>query len=156
MYEFAKLIHLASAIVWLGGMTFMLFILRPAALQTMPPHDLAQLMLRVWQRFFAVVAVTAVLLLWSGSHMYKTAYVASKSVAAVGSVPLGWNLMLGLGVLMFLTFGHLFFSGFRKFKRAVQAADWPQAAKSAQLVRWLVMVNFCLGWLAILAVRLVR
>jgi uncharacterized membrane protein len=73
-----------------------------------------------------------------------------------GSVPLGWNIMLVLGITMMLVFGHIYFAGFKKYKRAVAAAAWPAAAKAAGLIHSMTLVNFTLGWLAILAVRLVR
>jgi uncharacterized membrane protein len=71
-------------------------------------------------------------------------------------VPLGWNLMLGIGVLMMLIFGHLFFVGYARFKRAAAAKDWPAAGKAALQVHQLVVVNFVLGWIALVCVRLVH
>ncbi len=156
MYDIAKLTHLISAIVWMGGMTFMLFALRPAAMATLQAQVRAELMVQVWKRFFAIVAVAVVVLLWSGTHMYTAAFRAAKAASGAGAVPLGWNLMLGLGMLMFLIFGHIYFASFRKFKRAVMATDWPAAGKTAGLIQTMVMLNFGLGWLAIIAVHLVR
>jgi uncharacterized membrane protein len=156
MYDIAKLLHLISAIVWMGGMTFMLFALRPSVMALMEPQPRARLMAEVWRRFFAIVAVAVVVLFATGTHMYTAAFKAAKAAGGGGSVPLGWNLMLGIGILMILIFGHIYFAGFRKFKRAVTAAEWPVAAKAAGQIQNLVMVNFVLGWLAILAVRLVR
>ncbi len=156
MYDIAKLLHLISAIVWMGGMTFMLFALRPAILATMEPQPRARLMGEVWQRFFAIVAVAVVVLFASGTHLYTTMFKATKAAGGAGSVPLGWNLMLVIGMVMFLIFGHIYFAGLRKFKRAVAAAEWPAAAKVAAQIHRLVVVNFVLGWLAIAAVRLLR
>lgn len=156
MYDFAKLLHLVAAIVWMGGMTFMLFALRPAAMASMEPQPRARLMGQVWQRFFAIVAVAVVVLLATGTHLYTSAFKAAKAAGGTGGVPLGWSLMMGLGILMFLVFGHIYFGGFRKFKRAVAEAQWPLAAQAAGQIQTLVMVNFVLGWLAIAALRLVR
>jgi uncharacterized membrane protein len=155
MYDIAKLLHLISAIVWMGGMTFMLFALRPAVMALMEPQPRARLMADVWRRFFAIVAVAVVVLFTTGTHLYTTAFKAAKAAGGSG-VPLGWNLMLVIGLVMILIFGHIYFAGFRKFKRAVAAAQWPVAAKAAGQIQALVMTNFVLGWLAILAVRLVR
>ena len=55
MYDILKLLHLAAAIVWMGGMTFMLFALRPAALLALESQPRARLMVQVWQRFFRLV-----------------------------------------------------------------------------------------------------
>jgi uncharacterized membrane protein len=156
MYDIAKLLHLISAIVWLGGMTFMLFALRPSLLAVMEPQPRARLMAEVWQRFFAMVGIAVVVLFATGTHLYTTAFKAAKAAGGTGSVPLGWNLMLVIGMVMFLIFGHIYFAGFRKFKRAVAAAEWPVAAKVAAQIHAMVVANFVLGWLALFAVRLVR
>ncbi len=156
MYEVVKLIHLVAAILWMGGMAFMLLALRPAALAVMDPQSRARLMGAVWQRFFLIVIVSIVALFTTGTNLYTTAFRAAKAATGSGSVPLGWNLMLVIGIVMMLIFGHIYFAGFRKFKRAVAAAEWPVAAKAAAQVQTLVMANFVLGWLAIAAVRLVR
>jgi uncharacterized membrane protein len=156
MYDIAKLLHLISAIVWMGGMTFMLFALRPAVINLLEPQPRARLMGLVWQRFFAMVAVAVVVMFATGTHLYTATFRAAKAAVGTGSVPLGWNLMLVIGLVMMLIFGHIYFAGFRKFKRALAAAEWPVAAKSAALIHTLVVVNFALGWLAIVAVRLIK
>ena len=156
MYELVKLIHLIAAILWMGGMAFMLMALRPAALAVMDPQSRARLMVEVWQRFFFIVIVSIVALFVTGTNLYTTAFRAAKAASGSGSVPLGWNLMLVIGITMMLLFGHIYFAGFRKFKRAVAAAEFPAAAKAAAQVQTLVMTNFVLGWVAIAAVRLVR
>ena len=38
MWTLIKLVHLASAIVWMGGMAFMLYALRPAIGMLTPPQ----------------------------------------------------------------------------------------------------------------------
>jgi uncharacterized membrane protein len=156
MYDIAKLIHLVAGIVWMGGMTFMLLALRPATLALMEAQPRARLMGEVWRRFFAIVLVAIAALFFSGTHLYTATFKASKLAGGVGSVPLGWNLMLVLGITMMLIFGHIYFAGFRKFQRAVAAAEWPIAAKAAGQIHKLVLANFLLGWVAIAAVRLVR
>ncbi len=154
MYNLLVFIHLACAIVWMGGMTFMLLALRPAALATMEAQPRARLMVAVMQRFFLAVCGAVVGLLLTGGHLYTSSFRASKTVMGAGVVPLGWDVMAGLGLLMFLVFGHIYFAGFRKFRRAVAAAEWPLAAKAAGQIHTLVVTNFCLGWLAIAAVKL--
>ena len=161
MYDSIKLLHLVAAIVWMGGMTFMLFALRPAALEVLEPQVRARLMGAVWRRFFNVVLVAIAVLLLTGGHMYASALKAAQSSAAAGAagaagVPIGWSLMLAIGAVMILLFGHIYFAGFGKFKRAVVAQQWPVAAQAAAQINRLVIVNFVLGWLAIAAVRLVH
>lgn len=157
MYNTIKLLHLVAAIVWMGGMTFMLFALRPAALQVLEPQVRARLMGAVWRRFFSLVLAAIAILLLTGSHMYMTVFKASKAVSGgVVGVPMGWSVMVGIGVVMMLLFGHIYFAGFAKFKRALAAEQWPVAAQAAAQINRLVVVNFALGWLAIAAVRLLH
>ena len=131
MYDYAKLLHLIAGIVWLGGMTFMLFALRPAALATLEAQSRAQLMGQVWRRFFALVLAAIVVLFATGTHLYTQTFRAARLATGEGSVPLGWNVMLVLGLSMMLIFGHIYFAGFKKYKRAVAAGEWPLAAKAA-------------------------
>ena len=156
MYDYAKLLHLIAGIVWLGGMTFMLFALRPAALATLEAQSRAQLMGQVWRRFFALVLAAIVVLFATGTHLYTQTFRAARLATGEGSVPLGWNVMLVLGLSMMLIFGHIYFAGFKKYKRAVAAGEWPLASKAAGLIHTMTVINFCLGWAAIVAVRLVR
>ena len=66
MYDYAKLLHLIAGIVWMGGMTFMLFALRPAAMASMEAQPRAVLMGQVWQRFYVWVLVSVVVSVWGG------------------------------------------------------------------------------------------
>ena len=156
MYDYAKLLHLIAGIVWMGGMTFMLFALRPAALVSLDAQPRALLMAEVWRRFYVLVLLAIALLFTTGTHLYTATFRAAKLATGQGGVPLGWNVMLVLGLAMMLIFGHIYFAGFKKYKRAVAAGQWPVAAKAAGLMHTMTLVNFTLGWLAILAVRLVR
>ena len=156
MYDYAKLLHLIAGIVWMGGMTFMLFALRPAALDTLEAQPRAVLMGQVWKRFYALVLVAIVALFATGTHLYTQTFRAARLAAGEGSVPLGWNIMLVLGLVMMLIFGHIYFAGFKKYKRALASGEWSVAAKAAGLMHTMTLINFALGWLAILAVRLVR
>ena len=156
MHDLVKLIHLTAAILWMGGMAFMLIALRPALMAQMEPPSRARLMAEVMRRFFAVVAVSVLALFATGGSLYAAAFRAARAATGVGMVPLGWNLMAVIGVVMMLIFGHIYFAGLTKFKRSVAADAWPLAAKTGAQIHTLVIVNFVLGWLAIAAVRLVH
>lgn len=148
MPNLIKLLHFAAAIIWMGGMAFTLLALRPvAAVQLQPPARLA-LMAAVLGRFFALVWICIAVLAASGLHM----------LMAVGmkSAPIGWHLMLGIGLLMFLVFAHLYFAPFRRLKQAVAQANWPEGGKRMGQIAMLVSLNFTLGWIAIAAVALLR
>ena len=156
MIDFVKLTHLVAAIFWMGGMAFMILALRPVAVKLLEPPERLLLMGAVWKRFFIVVMVSIVALFASGTNLYTTTFRAIKAATGQGSVPLGWNVMLVLGLLMMVIFGHIYFAGYARFKRAIAAQDWPLAAKAAAQIHTLMVTNFVLGWLSIAAVRLVR
>ena len=139
-------LHLAGAIFWVGGMAFMVLSLRPAAhVQLQPPVRLP-LMVEVLRRFFVVVAISIAVLLATG--------VALMPQVPGGRAPVGWHVMAGLGILMMLIFGHIFFGPWRRMRAAVAAQDWPEGGKRMNQIALLVKVNLGLGWLAIAAVIL--
>lgn len=141
-------LHLAAAIFWMGGMAFMLLALRgPVSEQLQPPVRLP-LLAAILKRFFTVVGVSIAVLLATGAALLMA--------AGMKNAPPGWHAMAGLGVLMMLIFGHLYFSPWRRMKAAVAAADWPEAGKRMGQITLLAKVNLGLGWLAIAAVMLWR
>src|SRR4051812_17621931 len=139
--------HLAGAIFWMGGMAFMVMALRPALGALQPPLRLP-LVLAVLRRFFVVVGVSVALLLATGVVLWLQ--------APRGATPAGWNAMAGLGILMMLVFGHIFFGPWRRLKQAVTAQDWPEGGKRMNQIALLVKFNLALGWVAIAAVLLWR
>jgi uncharacterized membrane protein len=53
--------------------------------------------------------------------------------------------MQGIGLVMMLVFAHLYFAPWRRFRRAVDAADFPSAAKQLDQIRRIVAFNLVLG-----------
>lgn len=148
MNELNKFLHLAGAIVWLGGMAFVLAALRPAAAAVLEPPLRLALLSRVLARFFGLVWAAVALLLGTGLYM----------LLGVGmkAAPAGWHVMLGIGLLMCLIFAHIYFVPYKRLQAAVSGAHWPEGGRQAALLAKLVMLNFGLGWLAIAAVRFIR
>ena len=140
-------LHLAGAIFWMGGMAFMVLALRPA-LGTLQPPARLPLAVEVVRRFFVVVAISIVLLLATGGFMLME--------APRGATPAGWHAMAGLGILMMLVFGHIFFGPWRRLKQAVAAQDWAEGGQRMNQIAMLVKFNLGLGWIAIAAVLLWR
>ena len=97
LYNALKLAHVLSIIVWVGGMVFAHFFLRPAA-QSLPPPERLRLMHDVLQRFLAAVGVAVAVVLASGLWMVGRA--ARQAVQAGGAftMPLDWTLMATLGL----------------------------------------------------------
>ena len=145
MRNLALLLHLSAAIIWLGGMVFAHFCLRPAVAMLEPPQRLS-LMAATLTRFFALVIPAIAALLATGGYLYM----GREGLAA----PIGVHLMVGIGIAMCLIFGHLFFGPFRRMKAAVAASTWPVAAIQLGKVRVLLLINMIFGFAAVIAVRL--
>ena len=140
--------HLAAAIFWMGGMAFMLLALRgPVSEQLQPPVRLP-LLAAVLGRFFKVVLASIAVLLATGLYLLVG--------SGMRGVPPGWHAMAGLGILMMLMFGHIWFSPWRRMKAAVARADWREAGKRMGQITIMAKINLGLGWLAIAAVMLWR
>jgi uncharacterized membrane protein len=146
MHNLLVFLHLVAAILWVGGMAFVLMALRPAVAAQLQPPQRLPLMVQVLRRFFAVVLACIAVLLATGVPLL---------LQVPGSVaPRGWHAMAGLGIVMMLVFGHLFFSPWRRLQRAVELGDWPEGGKRMNQIVLLVKINLGLGWAAIAAVLL--
>ena len=143
-YALLKTLHVLATVLWVGGMMFAHFFLRPALAQLDPPQRL-RLMHEVLRRFFAAVGVAALLTLATG--LWRIGRVAKQAVQSGGSfaMPLDWTLMAVLGVLMVAIFGHIRFVLFKRFAVAVTALDWPAGGVALAKLRTWVAVNLALG-----------
>jgi uncharacterized membrane protein len=133
--EVALFLHLLGITVWVGGMVFAHFCLRPAMADLSP-----QLRLPLWEsvlgRFFNWVGASVIVILLSGGFLMS---------ALGGAASLPVHAMAGIGILMMLLFGHVRFAMFPRLKRAVQAQDWPAGARTLGSVRRMVTINLVLG-----------
>ena len=134
--------HVVAAVIWVGGMFFALIVLRPATGPLEPPVRLA-LWERVLSGFFLWVWATVVILLVSGFAMVIWGF------GGFGTVGTYVQVMMGVGILMMLIFGHLYFVPWQRFGRAVDAAEWPTAAKHIDQIRLLVTINLILGLITV-------
>ncbi len=144
LYATLKTLHVLSIIVWVGGMVFAHFFLRPAVASLEPPVRL-RLMHEVLGRFFQAVLVASLLTLASGVWMLGR--VARQVVQSGGNfqMPLAWTVMAVLGVLMVAVFLHIRFALYKRLGRAVAASDVAAGGVAmAQIRRW-VSVNLVLG-----------
>ena len=153
LYAILKTLHVLSIVVWVGGMVFAHFFLRPAVAQLDGPQRL-RLMHDVLGRFFQAVLVASLLTLASGVWMLGR--VAKQVVQSGGSfeMPLAWTLMSVLGTAMVAIFLFIRFLPYRKLGRAVAAANWAAGADALAQVRLWVSVNLGLGVLVLLVTLL--
>ena len=148
IYATLKTLHVLSIIVWIGGMVFAHFFLRPAAME-LPPPQRVPLMHGVLRRFFAAVLVAIVVVLATG--LWMIGRVAKETVQAglTFNMPLDWTLMAALGVLMMAIFAHIRFVLYKRLDRAVAAQDWPSGGAALGSIRTWVGVNLGIGLLII-------
>ena len=134
--------HVLGAVVWVGGMFAAYVCLRPAAGALEGPQRL-QLWRNFFAKFFPWVWVSVLLLLASGFWMMLTTFGGFSDAA------LYIHLMMGIGLLMVALFAWLFHGPWLKFKRAVDAKDWPAAADHLDRIRQIIMINLPLGLIVV-------
>jgi uncharacterized membrane protein len=140
------LLHLLAAMLWIGGMGFALFALRPAAIATLAPPQRLPLMSAALGRFFRLVMGVVVVLLATGLHLI---------FATGGFAPArpGAHIMLGGGLVVIAIFGYIAHGCHPKLRQHVAAEQWPVAAAQLERIRLLVLVNLVLGVLIVAAVK---
>jgi len=153
IYAALKTIHLLSVIVWIGGMVFAQFFLRPS-LATLEVPQRVQLMHQVLGRFFKAVLLSAGLVLVTGGWMIGRMARQMSHSGVKFNMPMEWMVMASLGILMVLIFGHIRFALYKKLTRAVNAQDWPAGAAVLASIRTGVSVNLVLGVLIVLVTLL--
>jgi len=133
-----------AVMLWVGGMAFAHFFLRPS-LAPLPPPQRLTLMRDVLRRFFAAVLVATGLIVASG--LWMIGRVAKQVVQAGGAFvwPLDWLVMTPVGLLMVAIFAVIRFRFHPRLSRAVDAADWPAAGAALAHIRRWVGVNLVLG-----------
>lgn len=153
VYAALKAVHVLSLMLWLGGMVYGNFFLRPA-LAALAPPERVRLMHAVLGRFLGAVGVAVLLVLGSGLGMVGLAARMAAQSGGRFSMPLAWTVMAALGLLMMAVFGHIRFALYPRLGRAVAAQDWPAGAAALAQVRTGVHVNLALGVLIVLVVLL--
>jgi uncharacterized membrane protein len=146
MRSFLLLLHLSGVIIWVGGMFFAHFCLRPVAVAQLQPPLRLPLLAAVLGRFFKAVAASVVIILLSGF--------TSLAVTGFAQAPLHWHVMAGLGLLMSAIFGVIYFLYFPRLRAGVAMQDWPLAGAAMNRIRVLVMSNLFLGALTIVVATL--
>jgi len=144
LYSILKALHLLTVIVWVGGMVFSHFFLRPAA-AALEPAVRVRLMHDVLGRFFNAVLVAVVLALVSGSWLIGQ---VAKQVVQAGApfiMPVEWMVMSGLGGAMALIFVFIRWVLYKRLGRAVAASNWADGGAALNQIRTWVAVNLVLG-----------
>ncbi|KZY28713.1 MULTISPECIES: CopD family protein [unclassified Oleiphilus] len=138
----ALTLHILAATIWVGGMFFAYLCLRPVAASLLEPPLRLSLWQDTFKRFFFWVWIAVAVLLVSGHGMIAL-------YGGFASIGKHVHMMLGLGYIMFLLFGHLYFVPFKRMKAAVSENRWPDAATHLNLIRKIVAINLTLGLIVI-------
>lgn len=152
-YALLKLLHLGSVVIWIGGMFFALFCLRPAAM-SLPPAVRVPFMADALGRFFNIVVWVALVAIGSGVAMVMRVAQTTRLTGAPFNMTLDWMVMAVLGLVMLVIFGHIRFALYKRLQRAVAAQDWPAGGVALGFIRTWVAVNLAIGTLIILVVLL--
>ena len=152
-YALLKLLHLGSVVIWVGGMFFALFCLRPAAM-SLPPPTRVPFMADALGRFFNIVLWVALATIGSGVALVMRVAQTTRQTGAPFNMTLDWMVMAVLGLVMLAIFGHIRFALYKRLQRAVAAQDWPAGGAALGAIRTWVAVNLGLGALIIVVVLL--
>jgi uncharacterized membrane protein len=136
-YALLKLVHVLAVVLWVGGMAFAQFFLRPAVQALEPPQRLA-LMQRVLLRFLNAAGIAVL-----------AAVITGAALMALGARGTPIDVMAVLGLLMAAIYGHVRFVLYPRLARAVEAEDWPAGGAAMAPVRTWVAANLALGVLVI-------
>ncbi len=139
-------LHLISVVVWVGGMFFAYFCLRPAAASKLEPPQRLPLWVATFDAFFRYTALAVVVILVSGFAMFLQ--------VGFASAPRGWHAMMALGLSMSAIFAHVYVVLYPRLRRQCEAATWPAAAATLNSIRRFVAVNLTLAILTIAAATL--
>jgi len=139
MLTIYNLLHLMSAVIWVGGMFFAYNFLRPAAGEALEPPLRLTLWVGVFKRFFPFVWASVIFLPLTGYLMVYSVW------GGFGVAPVYVHVMNGLGIIMILVYMHVFFSPFKRLKLAVTEQRWPDGGKALAQIRVLVGVNTAIG-----------
>lgn len=141
--EILLFLHLLGVIAWVGGMFFAYFCLRPAAAECLEPPKRLPLWAATFRRFLAYTAAAVAAVLFSGLTMLAQ--------AGFSQAPLGWHIMLTLGLVMALIFGYVYLVLYPRLRAHCSASAWPAAAQALNAIRRLVALNLILAACTIVA-----
>lgn len=136
-------LHALAAVIWVGGMFFAYYCLRPVAANQLPPELRLPLWSMVFERFFPWVWLSIIVLLLTGTFMI----IGLGGMAMAGTHV---HLMLVIGVVMMLLYAHVFFNPYQKLRRAVAEQDWISGADALNKIRLVIRINLALGLFVVL------
>ncbi len=136
--------HLIAAVIWVGGMFFAYTALRPAAVKILEAPQRLKLWRKSLVSFFFWVWICIIALPATGYWIIFAHY--------GGMARVGWHvhIMQVLGIIMILLFLHVFFSPFKRLRKAVKEENYQVAGENLAQIRKFVGINLFLGIIALI------
>jgi uncharacterized membrane protein len=131
------LLHISGVIIWVGGMFFAYFCLRPAAGKVLEPPRRLPLWVATFEPFFGITAVAVAVILLTGFAMFME--------VGFKLAPIGWQIMMSLGLLMTAIFAYAYGVLYPKLRHHCEVSAWPAAATVLNAIRKLVAANLVLA-----------
>ncbi|MGE5154764.1 MAG: CopD family protein [Bdellovibrio bacteriovorus] len=139
-------LHQLAGVIWVGGMFFAHFALRPTLKLTLEPPARIQVALGVFRRFFPWVWL-CVVVLWVTGGWVSIFMLNGKLGAHV-------HVMMGTAAIMTLVFVYLYLTPFGRMRLAVERESWREASAEFARIRHLMGVNLVLGILTVIVAAL--
>lgn len=136
LHHLMLFLHLLAVVLWVGGMLFAHFCLRPASQQLAPAQRLS-LWAGVFGRFFPLVWGALVAILGSGVYMMLE--------VGFDHAPIAWHLMFLTGLVMGAVFVSIWLQLWPGLRQAVAREDWAAGAGVLARIRQRVAFNLALG-----------
>jgi len=138
------LLHLLSACLWVGGMFFAYFALRPVAANLLEPPLRLPLWDQSFKRFFSWVWAFILILPITGYSMIFNNY------QTMANTPISVHIMQLSGWLMIAIFIYIYFIPYKKMQLHLTNSKLPEAGTCLNRIRQLVATNLGLGLFTII------
>lgn len=138
MITIAIIFHIIAAVIWVGGMFFAHFILRPSAL-SLPIELRLTLWEQIFAKFFPLVRGLSLIIIITGYSLIFLIF------GSLSGIKFYIHIMMGIGSLMTLIFFYLWFFPYQSFKSALAANNFALAGRHQLQIRYLIMINLLLG-----------
>jgi uncharacterized membrane protein len=138
-FSIAITLHILASIIWIGGMFFAHFMLRPSAIETLEPPLRLPLWVAVFTRFFFWVWIASITLPITGYWMIFSIFGGMENTGNY------IHIMSLTGIIMLIIYAYLFFKPFQALRLAVAEKNYLLGGKHINSIRILVTTNLYLG-----------
>ncbi|MDH0747501.1 DUF2269 family protein [Pseudomonas sp. GD03842] len=142
-------LHVVSAVLWVGGMFFAWMILRPAVIAALEGPARLKLWIQVFPRFFVWVWCAVIMLPVTGIGMININF------SGFQTAPRYVQVMIGLYIVMTALFLRISTLNLPQLRKSVEAEQWAEGAAALGGIRRLVGINLLIG-IAVVAIAAAR